>query len=98
MRSISPLHLLILLVITLAPRGAALAADASDGPQARTPAEWRVGRLIDDIPFKDLAGKEGKLSDFKEKNALVISMTSVGCPIAKKIAPKLGELERKYRE
>ena len=98
MRSFRPLQTLFVFVIALASHDAALAADASDGPQIRTAAEWRVGRLVDDVSFKDLAGKEGKLSDFEEKKALVISMTSAGCPIAKKIAPKLGELERKYRD
>jgi thiol-disulfide isomerase/thioredoxin/mono/diheme cytochrome c family protein len=68
------------------------------GPKIVKPGDHGVGRLVPDIAFTDVAGKAGKLSDFKDKKALVVAYTSTSCPISKKFAPSLVRLEKAYRE
>ncbi|MBX3459372.1 MAG: redoxin domain-containing protein [Planctomycetes bacterium] len=59
-------------------------------PKPIDPRQWRIGKLIDDVEFTDVDGKQGKLSDYKGK-VLVIAITNSGCPICKKFAPALNE-------
>ena len=67
-------------------------------PKIIKPGEHGVGRQSSDIAFKDINGKAGKLSDFKEKKALVVAFTSTSCPLSKKFAPALARLEKSYAE
>ena len=46
--------------------------------------------------FVDVAGNDVKLSDYREKRALVIAMTGTGCPLCKKYAPTLKKLENEF--
>lgn len=55
-----------------------------------------VGRLVPDLAFADLNGKPGKLSDYKDQRYLVIAFTNSSCPLAKKFAPTLVELEKAF--
>ena len=57
------------------------------GPRVIRPAEAGVGKLIPDVAFTDLAGKAGKLSDFKDAKLTVVAFTNTTCPICKKYAP-----------
>jgi peroxiredoxin len=66
------------------------------GPKLVKAAELGVGRLMPDATFTDVAGKSGKLSDFKSSKALVIAFTSTTCPIAKKYAHTLAALEKDF--
>ena len=59
------------------------------GPRVIRPAEAGVGKLIPDVAFTDLAGKAGKLSDFKDAKLTVVAFTNTTCPICKKYAPSL---------
>src|SRR5262245_33206042 len=68
------------------------------GPKILKPAEAGVGRQVPDIAFKDINGKAGKLSDLKDKKAVVVAFTSTSCPISKKYAPALARLEKNYRD
>jgi thiol-disulfide isomerase/thioredoxin len=68
------------------------------GPKVLKPGEAGIGRQVPDIAFKDITGKAGKLSDFKDKKAVVVAFTSTSCPISKKYAPALARLEKSYRE
>lgn len=67
-------------------------------PKIVKPGDHGVGRLVPDVAFTDMKGKAGRLSDFKDKNALVIAYTSTSCPISKKYAPSLARLEKSYRD
>jgi thiol-disulfide isomerase/thioredoxin len=60
------------------------------------PAEVGVGRFVVDAAFTDLAGNDGRLSDFKSKKLLVVAFTSTTCPLCKKYAPTLARLEKEY--
>lgn len=68
------------------------------GPKILKPAEAGVGRQVPDIAFKDINGKAGKLSDFKDKKTVVVAFTSTSCPISKKYAAALARLEKSYRD
>lgn len=56
-----------------------------------------VNRLVTDVSFADLAGQRARLSEYRGK-VLVVSMTSVGCPISKKLAPALVRLAEEFRD
>src|SRR5262249_22124395 len=67
-------------------------------PKVLKPGEHGVGKLAPDIAFTDINGKPGKLSDFKDKKALVIAVTSTSCPKSLKFAPTLARLEKAYAD
>jgi thiol-disulfide isomerase/thioredoxin len=67
-----------------------------NGPKVLRDADAGVGRLVPDIAFTDLAGKAGKLSDFKSSKLLVVAFTDIGCPLCQKYAPTLVKLEKEY--
>ncbi len=69
---------------------------AAEEPRVLKPAEAGVGTLISDVSFTDLAGKAGKLSDFKSSKFLVIAITSDTCPLSKKYVPTLAKLEKEF--
>jgi thiol-disulfide isomerase/thioredoxin len=58
--------------------------------------EAGVGRMIADVGFTDLAGKSGKLSDFKNAKLTVVAFTNTTCPVCKKYAPSLARIEKEY--
>lgn len=68
------------------------------GPKILKPGEYHIGRQVPDVAFKDINGKAGKLSDYKDKKAVVVAFTSTSCPISKKYSPALARLEKSYRD
>jgi thiol-disulfide isomerase/thioredoxin len=72
------------------------AAPLKDPPRVLRAADAGVGRLVGDAAFTDLAGKPGKLSDFKDSKLLVVALTNTSCPLCKKYAPTLARLEKEY--
>jgi mono/diheme cytochrome c family protein len=82
--------------------GPAPPAAADPGPALRTAPKIRraadvgVGRLVADVAFTDLAGKTGKLSDYRDKTCLVVALTDPGCPLSQKFIPALARLEQEY--
>ncbi len=74
---------------------------AADKPVREAPAilnglEHGVGQTLADISFSDLSGRSHRLSDWHDRAALVIAFTDTGCPIAKKYAPELARLEKRF--
>ena len=67
------------------------------GPRVLRPAEAGIGKLVPDVAFTDLAGKPGKLSDFKGAKLTVVAFTNTTCPICKKYAPSLARIEKAVR-
>ena len=67
-----------------------------EAPKLRLPGPAGVGRLVPDVAFTDLAGKPGKLSDFKAGKLTVVAFTNTTCPICKKYAPSLRRLEKEW--
>lgn len=81
------------------PKAAAKKADPiRQGPRVLRGAEAGVGAFIPDLAFTDVAGKAGKLSEYKNAKLLVIAFTDVGCPVAKKYAPTLAKLEKDFAD
>ncbi|MCA8915515.1 MAG: redoxin domain-containing protein [Planctomycetes bacterium] len=72
--------------------------DIRQAPKLVDARKFRVGQLIEDLAFTDTEGKSGKLSDYKDKKALVIAVTNSTCPICKKFAPVLNEIVSDYAE
>jgi mono/diheme cytochrome c family protein len=56
-----------------------------------------IGKRLADLAFLDLAGRAGRLSDFRDRAALVIAVRDVGCPVSGKTAPELARVEDEYR-
>lgn len=71
---------------------AAIEAPVRQGPQPLKPGEHGIGKLIDDLAFRDILGKEYRLSQFHQQQAIVLAMTSTSCPISKKYIPTLEKL------
>ena len=69
-----------------------------EGPKVLHPGEHGVGRFVPDLSFTDINGNRHKLSDFRDAKALVIAVTSTGCPLCRKYAPTLRDIEKTYRE
>jgi thiol-disulfide isomerase/thioredoxin/mono/diheme cytochrome c family protein len=67
-------------------------------PKVLKPGEHGAGKLAPDIAFTDINGQPGKLSDFRDKKALVVAVTSTSCPKSLKFAPTLARLEKAYAE
>ncbi|VTT96356.1 thiol-disulfide oxidoreductase : Redoxin domain protein OS=Planctomyces brasiliensis (strain ATCC 49424 / DSM 5305 / JCM 21570 / NBRC 103401 / IFAM 1448) GN=Plabr_3782 PE=4 SV=1: Redoxin: Cu2_monoox_C [Gemmataceae bacterium] len=67
-----------------------------NAPRVLRAAEAGVGKLVADVAFTDLAGKSGKLSDFKAAKLTVVAFTNTTCPLCKKYAPVLARTEKEY--
>ena len=72
------------------------ASEIRQGPKLLKGSDHSVGRLIPDRTFTDIGGQSHKLSDFRDKRAVVIAMTGTGCPLCLKYAPSLASVEKKY--
>lgn len=71
-------------------------APVREGPQPLKPSEHGVGRLVPDLQFADLAGNACKLSQWRDRQAIAVCMTSTSCPLSKKYLPTLAALAEKY--
>jgi thiol-disulfide isomerase/thioredoxin len=67
-----------------------------NAPRVLRAADAGVGKFIPDLAFTDLAGKNGKLSDFKAAKLTVVAFTNTTCPISKKYTPSLARIEKEY--
>ncbi|MCI0701074.1 MAG: redoxin domain-containing protein, partial [Planctomycetia bacterium] len=70
--------------------------DPKEAPKVRLASVAGVGRFVPDVVFTDLAGKSGKLSDFKGSKFTVVAFTNTTCPICKKYTPTLQRLEKEF--
>ena len=64
----------------------------TNGPEILKPGELGIGRMITDVTFTDLTGKSHRLSDGRK--GTVILMTSATCPVSKRYAPGVVELQK----
>ena len=71
-------------------------APVRQGPKPIDAAAHGIGRWIPDLAFTTIDGKQGKLSDFKDKKALVVAFTGASCPLSKRFAPSLAVIEEEY--
>jgi thiol-disulfide isomerase/thioredoxin len=71
-------------------------ASVREGPKPLKGSAHRVGRLMPDLAFTDIAGKAHKLSDYADKKATVFLLTTTGCPLAKKLMPSILRTAAKF--
>lgn len=69
-------------------------AQVTSGPEVLKPGEVGIGRMIPDLSFTTLDGRNASLSGFKDKKGLVIIMTSATCPVSKRYIPSVAKLEK----
>jgi len=62
--------------------------------QPLDPRQHRIGEIVPDLAFKDLAGTGGRLSDFADRKAVVVVVRDVGCPVSRKYGLRTAEIER----
>ncbi len=77
---------------------AAAKAVVTYGPEMLKPGEVGIGRMIDDVKFRTLDGKELGLGSFKDRTGLVIIMTSATCPVSKRYLPSAAKLGAELKE
>src|SRR5829696_6333146 len=51
-----------------------------------------------DFALRDHAGRTHRLSDWRDREAVVVVFVNVDCPLAKLYAPRLNELAQKYAD
>jgi len=81
---------------TAKPKEPAVAAKADpvrEATQILAPNAAGIGRMVPDVSLKTIDGKKVPLKDLIGKNGLVIAFTNTTCPICKKYAPTLANLE-----
>ncbi len=102
-----PTMMMMMLMLMLMLMLSAAACAASDetsapspAPEARAldPTAARIGEPVADAAFTDTAGAAGTLVGCAASGPLVIACVSVDCPISRKYAPRLVELDKLYRE
>lgn len=54
----------------------------------------RLGERIDDVAFTDLDGKRGRLSEFADRDAVVIALRDPSAPESARLGAALADLER----
>jgi thiol-disulfide isomerase/thioredoxin len=75
---------------------AAKADPVKQSPRIIRPSEAGIGRMVPDAAFTDIAGKPGKLSDYRTSQLTVAAFANGTCPLCKKYAPTLARLEKEY--
>lgn len=58
----------------------------------------RIGTRIDDFSLKSQFGKKYSLSDFADKDAVVVVFLGTECPLAKLYGRRLAELEKEFAD
>ncbi len=77
----------LMLAVALLTAGALRADDGSNA---------KLNKKIDNLTFKDAAGKTTALHDIKDKKAVVVVFLSFECPVSNSYAPLLADMSRKY--
>lgn len=80
------------------PRPNAVSDEVRQGPRRARATDRGVGRLVDDLALTSIDGTTRKLSDFKQKKAVVVAFTNTSCPLCRKFSPTLARLEKQYSE
>src|SRR5262249_35283771 len=70
---------------------------ATTGVRAEdTGSNAKLNKKIDNLTFKDAAGKTVSLHDLKDKKAVVVVFLSFECPVSNSYAPLLNDLVKQY--
>jgi len=77
-------------------RNSAASDEVRQAPRRAKATDRGVGRLIDDLALSSIDGTSRKLSDYRQKKAVVIAFTNTSCPLCRKFSPTLARLDHKY--
>src|SRR5689334_8909170 len=77
------------LAVGMVVRAEGAAESVREGPVVLAPRGLVLGERVADLGFTDLEGKAGKLSDYADRRAVVVCMTSASCPVARKYGPTI---------
>ncbi|HET6880999.1 MAG TPA: M56 family metallopeptidase, partial [Pirellulales bacterium] len=72
-------------------------SDASAKAESATKDEERLGRRIDNFHLQDYLGAEHSLSDFADRDVIVVAFLGVECPVSKLYGPRLQRLAGRYQ-
>jgi len=61
------------------------------------PTTLAIGAPAPHFTFTDTRWLERDLDDFGDRSAFVVVFTSLGCPVAQRVMPRIADLEREYR-
>ena len=75
---------------------AAFRAAAVDRAQTLDPRDVGIGRRVPDLAFVEQDGTTGQLSDYADREAVVIVARQTGCPVCERYGPRLARLEDEY--
>ncbi|MBL63599.1 MAG: hypothetical protein CMI30_09365 [Opitutae bacterium] len=89
--SVIILHAGLVSLLAAAPSG-----PVRQGPKPIDATTHGIGRWVPDLSYTTIDGKKGKLSDYKQKKALVVAFTGSSCPLSKRFAPSLAAIEKEY--
>ena len=65
---------------------------------AEPPVELELGKQAPDFSLPGIDGKTHQLADFKDAKILVLMFTANHCPDARSAAPRMAELDARYRD
>lgn len=68
------------------------------GPARLIPGDHGVGRFVPETEFRTLDGMVHRLSEFADRQALVVAMTSTSCPLSLKYLPTLKSLADEFAD
>ena len=67
-----------------------------EAPKVIDQAEAGIGHAIPDLEFEDIDGNEATIGQLADGNLLVICLTGTSCPLCRRFAPSLGQIEAEY--
>lgn len=70
----------------------------TSGPELLKPGEAGIGRMVEDVVFRTLDGRELSLGSFKDRRALAIVMTGATCPVSKRYMPAVARLQKELSD
>ena len=68
----------------------------TSGPEVLNPGEAGIGRMIADVKFNDIEGKNHQLSDLASGHGAIVIMTSSSCPVSKRYLPEIAKLQQEF--
>jgi peroxiredoxin len=73
-------------------------ASLRQGPRRLVPGDHSIGRMVPNLSLTDINDRKFSLSEYTDRQAIVIAFTNTTCPISKKYAPSLAAIERQYAD
>ena len=89
---------LLMLIVLAAQDAVSARPPVREAPSVLDGSQRGIGRTIPDVEFTDLSGSKHRLSQLQDSKAVVIFITGTSCPLCRKFAPSLADLEKQYSD